>query len=190
MIAATTGAHVDGVDITAEYVHAAQWLTEQTRLTDLVRFTHSEIAEFPREQPYDAALTIHVQMNVEGKTAWYRSIAEHLRPGATLGIWEVCTTTGADLTWPMPWSVTGTDSYLATPDELRTAIENAGFTTNDWTDDTTWLKEWFTTLLATGNAPTNAGLSVIDNGPARAANFAGAFMSGQVKVVRATLTRT
>jgi protein-L-isoaspartate O-methyltransferase len=190
MIAATTGAQVDGVDITAEYVEAAQWLTEQTGLDDLVTFTHSEIAELPHDQPYDAALTIHVQMNVEGKTAWYRSIAEHLRPGATLGIWEICTTTGADLTWPMPWSVTGTDSHLATSDELRTAIEAAGFTTNDWTNDTTWLKEWFTALFATGNAPANAGLSVFDNGPVRAANFAGAFMSGQVTVVRATLTRT
>jgi SAM-dependent methyltransferase len=190
MIAATTNAHVDGVDITAEYVHAAQWLTDHTGLADRVTFTHAEIAQFPCTQLYDAALTIHVQMNVEDKTAWYRSIAEHLRPGATLGIWEVCTTTGAELTWPMPWSVTGTDSHLATPDALRTAIENAGFTTNDWIVDDTWLKEWFTALFATSSPPANAGLSVIDNGPLRAANFAVAFMSGQVTIVRATLTRT
>ena len=189
MIAATTGAHVDGVDITAEYVGAAQWLTERTGLADLVTFTHAEIAEFPRTELYDAAITLHVQMNVEGKTAWYRSIAEHLRPGAVLGIWEVCTTARADLTWPMPWSVTGTDSHLATPDELRTAIEGAGFITNEWTDDSAWLREWFTALFATGNAPANAGLSVIDNGQVRAANFAGAFMSGQVTVARATFTR-
>jgi sarcosine/dimethylglycine N-methyltransferase len=189
LIAATTGAHVDGVDITAEYVRAAQWLTEQTNLSDLVTATHVEVAELPRTQPYDAAITIHVQMNVEGKTAWYRSIAEHLRPGATLGIWEVCTTTGADLDWPMPWSVTGDDSYLATSDELRAAIEDAGFTAAEWLEDDIWLKEWFSALVANGSAPGNAGLSVIDNGPVRAANFAGAFMSGQVTVVRGILTR-
>jgi len=189
MIAATRGAHVDGVDITAEYVEAAQWLTEHTGLGDLVSFTHAEIAEFPRSAPYDAAITIHVQMNVEGKTAWYASIADHLRPGATLGVWEVCTTTGAELAWPMPWSVTGTDSHLATSDGLRSAIEDAGFTTTEWVEDDTWLREWFTALFATASAPANAGLSVIDNGPVRAANFAGAFMSGQVTVVRGTLTR-
>lgn len=189
MIAATTGARVDGVDITAEYVDAAQWLTANTGLADLVTFTRTEIAEPPRTELYDAAITIHVQMNVEGKAAWYRSIADHLRPGAILGVWEVCTTTGSNLTWPMPWSVTGVDSHLATSDALRSNLESAGFTTTEWVEDDAWLREWFTALFATGNAPANAGLSVIDNGPVRAANFAGAFMSGQLTVVRGTLTR-
>jgi len=189
MIAATTGAHVDGVDITAEYVDAARWLTEQTGLGDLVSFSHGEIAEFPRTEPYDAAITIHVQMNIEGKAAWYRSIADQLRPGATLGIWEVCTTNGDDLIWPLPWSVTGSDSYLATSDDLRSSIELAGFTTTEWVEDDIWLREWFSALFASGGAPANAGLSVIDNGPMRAANFAGAFMAGQLTVVRGILTR-
>ena len=189
MIAALTGAHVHGVDITAEYVTAATWLTEQAHLNEQVSFTHTPIEQLTTDRLYDAAITMHVQMNIPDKTAWYRAIGHHLRPGATLGIWEIAALTDDDLTWPMPWSITGTDSHLWRPGDLHTAITDAGYTTNKWIDDAAWLKDWFTATLAAG-AGANPGLSVIDNGPACAANFARAVLASQVTVIRATFTKT
>jgi len=189
VIAAHTGATVHGVDITTEYVDVARWLTEQTGQQDRVHFTNSEIAEFVAAEPFDVALTMHVQMNVEGKSSWYRSIGEHLRSNGTLAIWEICSTDNSALTWPMPWSVTGDNSFVVTQPELRRAIENAGFETTTWVDDSAWLKEWFAAAIAAGPG-TNPGLSLIDNGLARALNFAMAFNTGQLSVVRATFRRT
>ena len=50
---------------------------------------------------------MHVQMNVQDKTAWFAHIARCLAPGARLAIWEVCQPPQADLPWPMPWSLDG-----------------------------------------------------------------------------------
>jgi 2-polyprenyl-3-methyl-5-hydroxy-6-metoxy-1,4-benzoquinol methylase len=188
LISEHTGAAVVGVDITSEYVAAAQWLTEQTGQDDRVSFVHSEIGELAREPAFDLALTMHVQMNIEGKSSWYRSIGEHLRPGGTLAIWEICTTANTELTWPMPWSITGTDSFLVTQDQLHDAIEHAGFVTTTWVDDSEWLKSWFTNQFASSPSA-NPGLGLLDNGLQRAMNFAMAFNTGALTVARGTFTR-
>jgi len=188
IISARSGATVVGVDITTQYVEAAKWLTEQTQQSHRVTFVCSEIGELPREPHFDAALTMHVQMNIEGKSSWYRSIGEHVRPGGRLAIWEICKTSDAELTWPMPWSITGDDSYLATQDDLRSAIEQAGFTTIAWVDDSAWLTQWFSAQVAAGPG-NNRGLGLLDNGLQRTMNFAMAFTTGQLTVARAVFTR-
>jgi hypothetical protein len=41
----------------------------------------------------------------------------------------------------LPWSLDGTDSYLATAAELRNTIGASGFETLEWVDETPWLLE-------------------------------------------------
>jgi sarcosine/dimethylglycine N-methyltransferase len=84
-IARLTGCDVVGVDITPEYVAAADALTK----SDRVRFLDTDIAELEHTE-FDAAFTIHVQMNVKDKRPFYSDIARHLRPGGRLAIFEVC----------------------------------------------------------------------------------------------------
>src|SRR5579863_9531861 len=107
-IARRTGSHVTGIDITPAYVAAASELTAMTGLRDLVEFRVADIATFEPDQPFQAAITMHVQMNIKDKAAWFAHAARRLAPGARLAIWEVCQPRQADLPWPMPWSLDGT----------------------------------------------------------------------------------
>src|SRR5436190_1317057 len=86
---------------------------------------------------------MHVQMNVAKKREWFAEIATRLAPRAKFAVWEVCRTSETELSWPLPWSIDGSDSYMATSDDLRDAILDAGFEVIEWVDETTWVSSWF-----------------------------------------------
>ena len=114
-LARRTGNRVLGIDITPAYVDAARDLTEKAMLADLVHFETSDIAALPTDRPFQAAITMHVQMNVEDKAGWFEQIGRRLEPGSRLAIWEVCGTADHDLGWPMPWSWTELTVTSSTP---------------------------------------------------------------------------
>lgn len=130
-IARRTGNQVVGIDLAAAYVDAARDLTTKANLADLVSFAVGDIASFTHEPLFQAAMTMHVQMNVHDKTTWFEHIARRLAPGARLAIWEVCQPGHATLSWPMPWSLDGTDSFVVSAESLLDSIERAGFTLLD-----------------------------------------------------------
>lgn len=184
-VARSSGCAVVGVDLTASYVDAATTITEAAGLEDSVRFLHTDVADLKRRD-FDAAFTIHVQMNVEDKPQFFAGIADHLRPGARLAMFDVCRTGSGLPNLPLPWSIDGTDSFLATPDELVAAVETAGFETVEWVDESAWVLDWFVELgarlVAAGTGATLPAL--LDNGPARMINFAAAVSEGVLSVHR------
>ena len=88
-VARSTGCTVVGVDITQSYVDAARALTDAAGLSGQVDFICADIARVERRD-FDAAYTMHVQMNVADKLAFFTGIAGRLRPGARLATFEVC----------------------------------------------------------------------------------------------------
>ncbi|WP_026411669.1 SAM-dependent methyltransferase [Actinomadura oligospora] len=188
-IATRTGHHVVGIDLASAYVDAARALTAKAGLSDLVHFHHDDIASFDPDEPFQAAITMHVQMNVADKPAWFRRIADHLTPGARLAVWEVCQPHRVDLPWPMPWSLDGTDSFLATPGDLHADIESAGFATATWTNETPWAQDWIAETFA-GGPPTGPSLPMLlDDGYTRVINFAAALTDGTLEIWRGHFTR-
>lgn len=183
-LADQTGATVVGIDITRNYVDAANALTKRCGLDDRVTFEHTDLADLADDRVFDAALTMHVQMNVANKQAWFSTIADHLSVGATLGVWEICTVDhDDDIAWPMPWSIDGTDSHLVTPDELRADIAAAGFVVDEWIDETSWTNDWFTN--SAGQPPNGPALPMLlDDGLTRILNLAVALSEGTLAVVR------
>ncbi|HEX3814398.1 MAG TPA: class I SAM-dependent methyltransferase [Mycobacteriales bacterium] len=182
-VARLTGCRVLGVDVTQAYVAAARELTATAGESDQVQFLHTDVAELD-QTGFDAAFTIHVQMNVKDKQAFYSDIARHLRPGARLAIFEVCRSGDTEPTLPLPWSIDGSDSYLATADELRDAVQAAGFDLVDWVDESDWAKEWFAALgrrIAGGAAPA-ALPALLADGPTRMLNFAAAVLTGTATI--------
>jgi sarcosine/dimethylglycine N-methyltransferase len=88
--------------------------------------------------------------------------------------------------FPAPWSIDGTDSFLAIPDDLLTTIQDSGFETVEWVDETAWILDWFqglgVRLASDGTAATLPGL--LTDGPIRMMNFAGALSDGLLTVHR------
>ena len=189
-VARSTGCEVVGIDITPAYVDVAAALTQATDVAARVRFACTDIADL-EQHDFDAAYSMHVQMNVADKKAFYADIAARLRPGARLAVFEVCRTGSAEPALPLPWSIDGSDSFLATADELRDTIEGAGFVPVEWVDETHWVSEWFAgvpaQLAAAGTPATLPAL--LDDGLTRTLNYAVAVANGIVTVSRGTFTR-
>lgn len=189
-VARSTGCDVVGVDLTRSYVETATALTPAVASGPRVEFLCTDVAKLERRD-FDAAYTIHVQMNVSDKKAFFTDIASRLRGGARLAIFEVCRNGLQDPELPLPWSIDGSDSHLVTPDDLRGSIEDSGFETVEWVDETGWILEWFAELGARlGRAGTAATLpALLYDGPTRMLNFAGALASGVLSVHRGAFTR-
>ena len=191
-IAGSTGAEVVGVDITTAYVEAARELTEAAGLADQVRFVCSDIAAL-EPTGFDAAYTMHVQMNVADKAAFFAEIGHRLRPGARLATFEVCRTGDSDPALPLPWSLDGTDSHLVGADELCRTIASAGFELVEWVDETAWVREWFqqvaARLAAAPARPAAVLPALLQDGPVRMMNFAAAVMGGVVSIQRGCFIR-
>ena len=184
-IARSTGCAVVGVDTTQSYVHTAMALTHAAGLTGQVSFIWADVTDVERDD-FDAAYTMHVQMNVADKKAFFHEIANRLRPGASLATFEICQSGQDKPAMPLPWSLDGTDSFLTTPADLLATIQGSGFETVEWVDETAWVLKWFQQLAASltgaGAAPTL--LALLINGPTRMMNFAGALGNGILTVHR------
>ena len=189
-VAVSTGCQVVGVDVTAAYVEVAVELTARTGLAERVRFVHSDVADLLPDRPFDAAFTMHVQMNVADKADWFATIAGCLAPGAGLAVWEVCRTGDGQPPWPMPWSLDGSDSHLETADGLLAAIEAGGFGAVEWVDETAWVVSWFDETFADG-PPSGPSLPMLlDDGFTRVLQFAGALADGTLGIRRGSFVRS
>jgi SAM-dependent methyltransferase len=190
-IAEQTPATVLGIDLTLAYVEAAQTLTTRMGFADRVRFQHADIVNLSVDRPFDAAVTMHVQMNVEDKRAWFAAIAEVLAPAGRLAVWEACTTTGRQPPWPMPWSLDGSDSFLSTPADLKLAIAAGGFDVVEWRDETAWVNTWSAATLGDGAPRPRLILPMLlEDGMTRVMNFSTALRDGTLTVIRGVFTRT
>jgi SAM-dependent methyltransferase len=188
-IARRTGANVLAIDITAEYVDAARHLSAKTGLADAVHFEVADLDVLSPQQPFDAVVTMHVQMNIEKKAEWFGRIADALRPGGRLAVWEICREDDSELPWPMPWSIDGSDSYLDTAPGLHASIESAGLVTRAWTNESAWVGEWFAQTIEAGPPAGPALPQLLDDGLARVVNLAGALNSRAVSVWRGTFVK-
>jgi sarcosine/dimethylglycine N-methyltransferase len=188
-VARATGCAVVGVDITPSYVDTARALTAAAGLSAQVDFVCADLADVERHD-FDAAYTMHVQMNVADKKAFFAEIADRLPAGGRLATFEVCRSGEAEPTFPAPWSIDGTDSFLDTPADLLTAIRASGFQTVEWVDETAWVLGWFeglgARLAAAGTAATLP--SLLTDGPTRMMNFAGALGHGVLTIHRGAFT--
>jgi SAM-dependent methyltransferase len=183
-IAQQTGATVHGVDITEEYTKAARYLTERCGLEHLVSFEHIDIADHRPAQPYSAAITMHVTMNIADKAMWYSQIAERLEDGGELVVWDICATGRGALPLPLPWSIDGSDNFIVQPQELHDAITGAGFETVEWVDEGPWVREWFDTTFKDG-LPAGPGIAMLlDDGFTRTINIGVATAADAITVTR------
>lgn len=189
-VARSTGCAVVGVDTSRSYVHAAQALTQAADRTRHVRFIWGDVTQVERDG-FDAAYTMHVQMNVADKRAFFHAIASRLRPGARLATFEVCRNGPESPATPLPWSLDGTDSFLTTPDHLLATIQASGFDAAEWVDETAWVLQWLQDVATAAAAKGVTAMlpALLSHGPTRMTNFAGALRAGILSIHRGAFTR-
>jgi len=128
------GCHVTGIDLTEEFIHAAEVLTAREKMSDQVTFRHGSAVNLPfSDAAFDLVWTQNVLMNIEDKRRAFREMHRVLRPKGHLAL-------DALMLGPMPdiihysvvWASGPEVTFLMPPDELRQLIIESGFNEITW----------------------------------------------------------
>jgi MPBQ/MSBQ methyltransferase len=152
-LAARFGVKVTGVDLTAEYCRVGNMLSDRTGLADQVKLVTANALELPfAGGGFDAVWTEHAAMNIADKPRLYSELRRVLRPGGRLAIYDIVQGPGGQVHFPVPWARQPEISFLVSPTELRTLLEQAAFKVLAWEDATapalSWLREYAQALQA------------------------------------------
>lgn len=156
-LAETYTCHVTGIDLTQAFCEAAQVMSEWVRLGDRVTFAQGDATDLPYDDAsFDAAMTIHVAMNIPEKDKVYSEARRVLKPGGIFAVYDVLQGEGGEVMFPVPWAREPSISHLATPDEMRSLLAGAGFEILEIEDSTKESQKWFEGMverMATSDPP-------------------------------------
>lgn len=126
--ARTCGCRVTGVDLTEDFVAAANALTRRCGLADRVVFRAASALALPfGDASFDGATLMHVGMNITDKARLFAETRRVLKPGAVFAVYDVMRTGAGELPYPMPWAGSAETSFVETPQTYRALLEDAGF---------------------------------------------------------------
>ena len=166
---------VTGIDLTQAFCDAATAMSDWVGLGNRVSFKQGDATNLPFEdRTFDAAMTIHVAMNIAAKDKMYQEARRVLKPGGIFAVYDVLQGEGGDVVFPVPWARDPSISHLATPDEMKSLLAGAGFKLLDvqnLTQESQGFFEKMTTQMAkTGTPPVIWQLFLGDDFPAMARN--------------------
>lgn len=136
-MAAMAGAEVTGIDLSPRFIDTATSLTELVGLGDRATFTTTPGESLPLDDgSFDAAVMVHVGMNIEDKRAVFAEVHRVLEDGARFAVYEQMRTGEGDLPYPLPWADDERSSFVESSDDYVAHLEAAGFTIEDVEDRT------------------------------------------------------
>jgi SAM-dependent methyltransferase len=122
------GADVTGIDLTQSYVDIATSLSKRTGMADRTHFVQGSALDMPfQNASFDAAMILHVGMNLPDKKKLMGEAARVLKPGGVFAVYDVMRLKDGALTYPLPWASDESMSFVATPDDYRSAATASGF---------------------------------------------------------------
>ncbi len=190
-LAAEFGCHVTGVDLSEEFVEAARVLSARVGLAERVDFHYGDALNLPFESNrFDAAVMIHVTMNIADKNGLFSEAARVLKGGAKLVLWEICRGDGPEVTYPVPWAQEASFSFLVRLPDMIATIETAGFDITHCEDATAEAAEWVRARLAPPRKdrprlPRPDLDLVLENFRSKRANLSKSLLQGSIAVLRA-----
>ena len=138
------GCHVTGIDLTQAFCDAAEVLSDWVNLGNRVAFQQGDATELPfADNQFDAAMTIHVAMNIPAKDRMYEQARRVLKPGGVFAVYDVLAGDGGEVNFPVPWAREPSISHLATNDEMKSLLSDAGFNILGDHDSTGESQNWF-----------------------------------------------
>jgi ubiquinone/menaquinone biosynthesis C-methylase UbiE len=126
--ATAKGCRVTGIDLTQDYVDTAAALAQRVGLGGQITYRQASALALPFERAaFDGAYMMHVGMNVADKPALFAEIRRVLKPGSQFAIFDIMRTGNGELSFPVHWAPTAAQSFVASPQDYRAALEAAGF---------------------------------------------------------------
>jgi len=120
--------HVTGIDLTQEYIETGKALCSWVKLDSYITLQQGSALSMPfRDEVFDGGYMMHVGMNIEDKAQLFAEIYRVLRPGVFFGVYDVMRHKDGELAYPVPWAMESSTSKLATPEQYRQALTDAGF---------------------------------------------------------------
>ncbi len=147
---------VSGIDLTQEYIDTGKILNTWIGLDKQVTLVHGSALSMPFDDKiFDGAFMMHVGMNIEDKAQLFTEVYRVLRPGSSFGVYDIMRIKHGELDYPVPWAKDKSTSYLATSDQYKENLNNAGFTISEENNRSDFAMEFFKNALA--NAKANGG---------------------------------
>jgi ubiquinone/menaquinone biosynthesis C-methylase UbiE len=174
-VAESYGCRVTGIDLTQAFCDAATAMSDWVGLGKHVSFKQGDATNLPFEdKKFDAAMTIHVAMNIAAKDKMYAEARRVVKPGGIFAVYDVLQGEGGDVLYPVPWAREPSISHLATPDEMKSLLVGAGFKLLNVQDSTEESQSFFEEMTAqmakTGSPPVAWRLFLGDDFPTMARN--------------------
>ena len=189
-LAATTGCHVVGVDLTESFVTTATALSRLTGLDDRTEFVVGDATQLDLEGPFDAATLIHVGMNIADKTSFFAAVADRLEPGCRFAVYDIMAIgDAAAIEFPMPFASSADQAHVATPEAYVAAFEAAGFDVGEPVDRTQLSLDAAAAARAGGPVPVSLGTLMGPEFKAMFANMGAAIGAGIIAPVQIIATR-
>ncbi|MEO5973702.1 MAG: methyltransferase domain-containing protein [Ilumatobacteraceae bacterium] len=178
--------HVTGLDLTQELCDVAEDLTRRVGLSDKVKIRQGNALDLPFENDsFDVVWTQHVSMNIADKAKLFAEMRRVTKVGGRLAFFDILAGPLQPIHFPVPWADDESTSFLATVDETRANVKEAGFSVRIWEDLTQEAANFYAQLSETPPVRSPLGLHLlIPNMPIKGANLKRNVDEGRIVVIR------
>jgi ubiquinone/menaquinone biosynthesis C-methylase UbiE len=187
-LAETYGCSVTGIDLTEEFCETANMMSIWLGLEKKVEFVQGDATHLPfPDEHFDAAMTIHVAMNIAAKDKMYAEAKRTLKAGGRFAVYDVIQGDGGDVHFPVPWARDASISHLATHEEMQSLLSDAGFKileTKDSSEESlVWFQEMAKRIAESGPPPVSFQLFFGDHFPEMARNQVRNLAEGRIRTI-------
>ena len=152
-MAAISGCHVVGIDLTAEFISAGKALNQMTGQADRVELMQGSSLDMPlADNSFSQAVMLHVGMNVADKAGIMREAFRILQPGGRFCIYDIMQISEGPLTFPFPWASSASLSAVASPEDYLAAATSASFSLDAQHDQSAGMAKMLTEIADKGTA--------------------------------------
>ena len=137
------GCLVTGIDLTQAFCDVAKAFSKRFGVENHVTYQQGSVLDLPfDDKQFDVVWTQHVSMNIEDKERFFAELFRVVKSGGFLACYDIIEGTGEPVAYPVPWANTPDISFLASEEQQRSAILEAGFSIESWDDKSQEALSW------------------------------------------------